>query len=108
MGTGSFFPGLKRSGRGVNHPPPSKVEVKERVDLYLYSPYGSSWSVLGRTLVHTDAWLSSWLGQKFAWARFIMPFDIQNEYSEQFNARGRKRNLFQKYPFEYLETYNLL
>ena len=32
MGTGSF-PGVKRPERGVNHPPPSIVEVKERVDL---------------------------------------------------------------------------
>ena len=35
-GTGSF-PGVKRPGRGVNHPPPSTVEVKERAELYLYS-----------------------------------------------------------------------
>jgi hypothetical protein len=33
MGTGSF-PGVKRPGRGVDHPPPSSVEVKERVELY--------------------------------------------------------------------------
>jgi hypothetical protein len=32
-----YFPGIKRSGRGVNHPPPSSAEVKERVELYLYS-----------------------------------------------------------------------
>jgi hypothetical protein len=31
------FPGETRSGRGVDHPPPSTVEVKERVNLYLYS-----------------------------------------------------------------------
>jgi hypothetical protein len=49
MGTGSF-PGVKRPGRGVDHPPPSCAEVKERVDLYLYSPAGPSWPVLGRTL----------------------------------------------------------
>jgi hypothetical protein len=30
-----FFLGLKRSGRGVNYPPPNSAEVKERVDLYL-------------------------------------------------------------------------
>jgi hypothetical protein len=36
MGTGSF-PGIKRPGRGVDHPPPSSAEVKERVELYLYS-----------------------------------------------------------------------
>ena len=31
------FPGVKRPGRGVDHPPPSRAEVKERVELYLYS-----------------------------------------------------------------------
>ena len=46
MGTGSF-PGVKRPGRDVDHPPSSSVEFKERVELYLYSPSGSSWPVLG-------------------------------------------------------------
>ena len=36
MGTVSF-PGVKRPGRGVNHPPTSSAEVKERVELYLCS-----------------------------------------------------------------------
>jgi hypothetical protein len=49
MGTESF-PGVKRPGRGVGHPPLSKAEVKERVELYLYSPSGPSWPVLGLTL----------------------------------------------------------
>jgi hypothetical protein len=44
------FPGVKRPGRGVDHPPPSSAEVKERVELYLYAPSGPSWPVLGRTL----------------------------------------------------------
>jgi hypothetical protein len=35
MGTG-FLPGVKRPGRGVDHPSPSSAEVKERVELYLY------------------------------------------------------------------------
>ena len=39
--------GVKRPGRGVDHPPPSSAEVKERVQLYLYSPSGPSWLVLG-------------------------------------------------------------
>jgi hypothetical protein len=34
------FPGAKRAGRGVVHPPLSSAEVKERVELYLYSPLG--------------------------------------------------------------------
>jgi len=33
--TGSFPPGLKRPGRGVDDPPIYSVEVKERVELYL-------------------------------------------------------------------------
>ena len=37
MGTGSF-PGIKRPGRGVDHPLPPSAEVKERVELYLHSP----------------------------------------------------------------------
>ena len=32
MGTGSF-PGVKRPGRGVDHPPISSAKVKERVEL---------------------------------------------------------------------------
>jgi hypothetical protein len=36
MGTGSF-PAVKRPGCGVDQPP-SIAEVKERVELYLYSP----------------------------------------------------------------------
>jgi len=39
--------GVKRPGRDVDHPPPSSAEVKEKVELYLYSPSGSSWPVLG-------------------------------------------------------------
>ena len=39
MSTGSS-PGLKWPGCGVDHPPASRAEVKERVELYLYSPFG--------------------------------------------------------------------
>ena len=41
-----LFPGVKRLGRGVEHPPSSTAEVKERVELYLYSPSGPSWPLL--------------------------------------------------------------
>ena len=46
MGTGSFL-GVKRPGHGNDYPPPSSDEVKERVELYLYSPSGPSWPVRG-------------------------------------------------------------
>ena len=42
--------GVKRTGRGVNHPRISSAKVKERVELYVYSPSGPSWPVLGWTL----------------------------------------------------------
>jgi len=45
MGT-RYFPGKNRPGRGVDHPPPSSVEVKGRVELYFYSPSGPSWPLL--------------------------------------------------------------
>ena len=50
MGTGSF-PGVERPGRGADHPPSPKRRGHERVELYLYSPSGSSWPVIGRTLL---------------------------------------------------------
>jgi len=43
IGTGSF-PGVKWPERGFDHPPPFSAEVKERVQLYLYSPSGPSWT----------------------------------------------------------------
>ena len=46
MGTGPLA-GVKRTGHGVDHPPPSSAEVKETVELYLYSASESSWTVPG-------------------------------------------------------------
>jgi len=42
MVTGSF-PGSKRPEPRVDYPPTSSAEVRERVELYLYSPSGHSW-----------------------------------------------------------------
>jgi len=46
MGTGSF-PAVKQPGRGVDPPLTSNAEVKERVELYIYSNSGPSWPVRG-------------------------------------------------------------
>ena len=51
MGIRSFT-AVKRPGRGVELPPPSSTEVKERAELYLSSPSGAFWSVLWRTLLY--------------------------------------------------------
>jgi len=45
-GTGSFL-GEKQPERGVDQPTPPSAEVKERVELYLYSTSGPSWPVTG-------------------------------------------------------------
>jgi len=47
-----FFPGVKRPGRGVDHPPLSSAEVEWRVELCIYFPSGPSWPVLGLPLPH--------------------------------------------------------
>jgi hypothetical protein len=44
------FPEVNRTGRGLDHPPPSSAKVKERVELYLYTS-GPPWPVVGRTLL---------------------------------------------------------
>jgi len=52
MGTGSF-PGISRPGRGVDHPPLFNAEVKEKIELYLYSPMGL------RDLLYGELYLST-------------------------------------------------
>ena len=47
------FTGVKRSGRCANQPLPYSTEVKERVELYLYSSSGPSWPLLGQILRFT-------------------------------------------------------
>ena len=46
-----WVPGLsrgeKRPERGVDHPHPYSVEVKEIEELYIYSPFVVSWPVIG-------------------------------------------------------------
>jgi len=49
MSTGSF-PGVKRLGRDIDHPPLSSAEAKEKVELYLCSLCGPSLPVLELTL----------------------------------------------------------
>ena len=40
MGTGSIAGGKERPGRDADPSPPSSAVGHERVELYLYSPYG--------------------------------------------------------------------
>ena len=50
--------------RGADHPPPSKRRGHERVGLYLYSPSGPSWPVIGRNFtVFTFVTLTAGIAQ---------------------------------------------
>jgi len=49
MNTGSFLE-VRRPESGLDDPPTSSAAIKERVELYLYSPTGPSWTLLGRNL----------------------------------------------------------
>jgi hypothetical protein len=50
MGTGCLSRGVKRPGRSTDHPPQFIAKVTEWVALYLYSPFGPTWPVLGWNL----------------------------------------------------------
>ena len=41
------FPGGKTARRGIDHPSLSNAKVKDRLQLYIYSPSGLAWAVLG-------------------------------------------------------------
>ena len=45
------FQGVRRSGRGIDHPPQCSAKVKERTRLHCHS--GPSWPVIGCTLLLT-------------------------------------------------------
>ena len=66
MDTGSF-PGVKRPGRGTDHPPPSKRRGHERVGLYLYSPSGPQWPVIGRIFTLTSGSILDLFGSGEEW-----------------------------------------
>ena len=55
--------GVRGPGRGVNHTPMPSAEVKERVELYLYSPSMPSWLVLG--------WISRYFNILFIMCRTV-------------------------------------
>jgi hypothetical protein len=51
IGTESLSQGVRGPERGVNHPPPPSAEVKQRLQLFLYFPSGSSCFFLGKYFV---------------------------------------------------------
>jgi hypothetical protein len=88
MGTESF-PGVRRTGRGIDHPPASSAEVKKRVELYLYSPSGPSWPVRGRPLPLPSTLFIYWTAQSTS---HIIGFKWLNDWKVK-NLIGYGRNL---------------
>ena len=76
------FLGVERPGRGVDHPPLSSAEVKERVELYLYSPSGK---ILCSLLVLYLVWDSAFVK--------ISGHDYRNIYADrQWRIRVQSRS----------------
>jgi hypothetical protein len=50
MDTGSLL-GVQQLKHDINHAPTSSAEVKERVEVYLYSPTGLPWPLIRRNLL---------------------------------------------------------
>ena len=74
------FPGVKRPGRGVDHPPPYSAVVKERVELDLYTLSGPSWPVLGRPLPFTFMCSRSRISCLFRCTHRVGPNSIPGQY----------------------------
>ena len=53
-----YIAGVKWPGHGFGHPPPPNAEVKDRVELYLYSCPEPLWPVLWRNVPLYLSWLS--------------------------------------------------
>jgi hypothetical protein len=49
VGNQVSLPGVEQPGSGTDHPPPTSTKVKERMELYLHSPSGLLWPILGWT-----------------------------------------------------------
>jgi len=80
MGTGSFPGGKEQSGHAADPSPPASAVGHERVELYLYSPYGpyglyrASVPVQGCTLpfFYTKIFLDIWLAVHHSMTFFII------------------------------------
>jgi hypothetical protein len=62
--SGAVSLGVKRPGREADHSPPSSAEVKEWVELYLYSQYN----------------FMAWFSVKKAQGLYLLPFTLDEAY----------------------------
>ena len=77
MGTGFLSPGGGGKAVGVWRPPTRNgAEVKERVELYLYSPSGPSWPVLGWTWTAPYAVAASYVTDSSKYALVLCAWPV--------------------------------
>jgi hypothetical protein len=99
MGTSSFL-GVKRPGRGADHPLPSSAEVENEWSYTSTPPLGPWWSVIGWTLPLLS--LFEWI-RYCCYARYIdrrtreksisLTFDIQVLYHPGRGLQGASRSI---------------
>jgi len=83
MRTGSF-PGDKAAGVGVGHHSLSNSEVKEKVELCIFSLFGASWLVLGRNFAYLRVTQYSARLIKICIERNVGTWFIQNQRTRFF------------------------
>ena len=104
MGTGSFS-GVKRPGRGADHPPPFKCRGHERVGLYLCSPSVPSWPVLGWTFTYLTLFAIKCQLRYFLYAVCLLVRDyteVKSELRTEADTKPRSDVLSQILCFENL------
>jgi hypothetical protein len=75
MGTGQFL-GLKWLVCGIHHPPPpTSIKVKERAELYLYSPAVPSWQDILYLYLYNSTPLTSILNKMNLLYALILHFN---------------------------------
>ena len=101
-----WAPGVKRLVRGVDHPPTSSDEIKERVELYLYYPFVMSWQVIQCTLLmQLEAH-----GSAVGWGTALQAGSIPDSVTEIFhwhNSSGRTMVLGLTQPLTEMSTRNI-
>ena len=86
LGIASLPPGVKRSGRGVYHPPPPSADVKEGDVLYIYSASGTSYTFISELHLYLHYYLQvltpiSAIGNRLSWFISGTPHKFRNTTS---------------------------